>query len=85
MALTQSGKDVTYPHLQPERLLRGPWALATAVLVLQAAMVLWGMRGVWAPVGRWVGRCMGRCVGRNLSRSLSRCVGRWRCRCRHQR
>ena len=56
LALTQSGKDVTYPHLQPERLLRGPWALATAVLVLQAAMVLWGMRGVWAPVGRWVGR-----------------------------
>lgn len=53
LALTQSGKAVTYPHLQPERLVSGFTSIATAILVLQACAVLWGMRGRWQRAWTW--------------------------------
>jgi len=53
LALTRSGKEVTYPHLQLERLLQFPYALATGVLLLQAALVVWGLSGSWGALTRW--------------------------------
>lgn len=54
LALTQSGKEVTYPHFQFARLASGPTRVATAILVVQLAAVAWGMWGAWPDVRRWV-------------------------------
>lgn len=54
LALTRSGKEVTYPHLQPSRLFQAPYAPATAILLVQLAIVLWGMRGAWGEVAAWL-------------------------------
>lgn len=54
LALIQSGKEVTYPHFQLPRLVRLPYAIATAMLLLQLAVVLWGMRGQWRGVADWL-------------------------------
>lgn len=59
LALTQSGKEVTYPHLQFARVASGPTRLATAIVVLQLAAVLWGMRGEWGGVWTWLRRTFG--------------------------
>jgi hypothetical protein len=54
LALMRSGKEVTYPHLQLERLLRGPYLLATGILLLQAGVVVWGLSGSWGAMRRWL-------------------------------
>ncbi|MEP7382988.1 MAG: hypothetical protein ABI910_14960 [Gemmatimonadota bacterium] len=56
LALTQSGKGATYPHLQPDRFITGPYRLATLILVAQLALVAWGMRGRWSEAWRWLTR-----------------------------
>ena len=56
LALIQSGKGVTYPHYQFSRLFALPHALALGVLLVQAVVVLWGMRGEWADVSGWIRR-----------------------------
>lgn len=54
LALTRSGKEVTYPHLQLERLVQPAYAPATAIVLLQLGLVLWGMSGQWGAAWRWV-------------------------------
>lgn len=54
LALTQSGKGVTYPHLQPGRFVTAPYLVATVILVVQLALVVWGMRGRWTTAWRWL-------------------------------
>jgi len=56
LALTQSGKEVTYPHLQFSRLASGPTRGAAVLLALQLAAVAWGLRGRWGDVREWLGR-----------------------------
>jgi hypothetical protein len=54
LALTQSGKGVTYPHLQPERFFSAPYLVATVILAVQLALVVWGMRGRWRKAWEWL-------------------------------
>ncbi|MEO6444513.1 MAG: glycosyltransferase family 39 protein, partial [Gemmatimonadaceae bacterium] len=54
ISLLQAGPGVAYPHYQFSRLLSAPYIMATAVLLLQAAAVLWGLRGAWTEGYRWL-------------------------------
>lgn len=58
LALTQSGKGVTYPHLQPGRFLAGAYVVASVLLGVQFLAVLWGMRGRWRTAWGWLTRTM---------------------------
>lgn len=54
LSLILAGKGVWYPHYQPWRLVRASHAAATAILVVQLAAVIWGMRGRWGATVAWL-------------------------------
>jgi len=59
LALIVSGKEVTYPHYAFSRMLAPPFVAASAVLVLQLAAVIWGMRGEWGALMSWIRSTIG--------------------------
>jgi hypothetical protein len=60
LVLMQSGKEVTYPHLQFGRMTRFPTMIASVMIVLQAGLVLWGIASAADAIRRWVSETFSR-------------------------